>query len=100
MNMSTTPRFIWKYHSSAFATATLKVVDPLGLNLKAGDSHYRAYVGPPGDYDRIAAMTFNLLTAVGLRQQHKVLDIGCGSLRVGRLLIPYLNKGNCLRVGF
>ena len=72
--------------------------DPLGLNLKAGDSHYRAYVGPPVDYDRIAAMTFNLLTTVGLRQQHKVLDIGCGSLRVGRLLIPYLNKGNYLGV--
>lgn len=39
-------------------------------------------------------MVFNLLTSVGLRQHHRVLDIGCGSLRVGRLLIPYLNQGN------
>ena len=39
-------------------------------------------------------MVFNLLTCLGLRQHHKVLDIGCGSLRCGRLLIPYLNKGN------
>jgi hypothetical protein len=41
----------------------------------------------------IAAMTFNLLTTLGLRQHHSLLDIGCGSLRIGRLLIPYLNRG-------
>src|SRR5438105_9390159 len=65
----------------------------LGLGLKPGDPHYRAYVGPPGDYDLIAAMTFNLLTTLGLRQHHSLLDVGCGSLRIGRLLIPYLNRG-------
>lgn len=66
----------------------------LGLDLKPGDNHYRAYIGPPGDYDLVSAMVFNLLTCLGLRQHHKVLDIGCGSLRSGRLLIPYLNRGN------
>jgi SAM-dependent methyltransferase len=67
--------------------------EDLGLGLKPGDAHYRAYVGPPEDYDLIAAMTFNLLTTLGLRQHHSLLDIGCGSLRIGRLLIPYLNRG-------
>jgi len=67
--------------------------EDLGLGLKPGDPHYRAYVGPPEDYDLIAAMTFNLLTTLGLRQHHTLLDIGCGSLRIGRLLIPYLNRG-------
>lgn len=67
--------------------------ESLGLGLKPGDSHYRAYVGPPEDFDLIAATTFNLLTTLGLRQQHSLLDVGCGSLRIGRLLIPYLNKG-------
>lgn len=66
--------------------------EDLGLGLKPGDPHYRAYVGPPADYDLIAAMTFNLLTTLGLRQYHSLLDIGCGSLRIGRLLIPYLNR--------
>jgi cyclopropane fatty-acyl-phospholipid synthase-like methyltransferase len=66
--------------------------EDLGLGLKPGDPHYRAYVGPPEDYDLIAAMTFNLLTTLGLRQNHSLLDIGCGSLRIGRLLIPYLNR--------
>ena len=67
--------------------------EDLGLGLKPGDQHYRAYIGPPEDYDLIAAMTFNLLTTLGLRQHHTLLDIGCGSLRIGRLLIPYLNRG-------
>ncbi|HEY4256130.1 MAG TPA: class I SAM-dependent methyltransferase [Candidatus Udaeobacter sp.] len=67
--------------------------EDLGLGLKPGDPHYRAYVGPPEDYDLIAAMTFNLLTTLGLRQRHSLLDVGCGSLRIGRLLIPYLNRG-------
>jgi SAM-dependent methyltransferase len=67
--------------------------DDLGLGLKPGDPHYRAYVGPPEDYDLIGAMTFNLLTTLGLRQHHTLADIGCGSLRAGRLFIPYLNAG-------
>jgi SAM-dependent methyltransferase len=68
--------------------------NPLGLGLSPGDVHYRAYVGPPEDFDLVAAMCFGLLTAMGLRGRHRVLDVGCGSLRLGRLLIPYLNQGN------
>lgn len=66
--------------------------ESLGLGLKPGDPHYRAYVGPPEDYDLVAAMTFGLLTTLGLRQHHTLLDLGCGSLRNGRLFIPYLNR--------
>ncbi len=66
----------------------------LGSNFDIDQKHYRSYVGPPKDYDLIAAMTFNLLTTLCLRQHHSLLDVGCGSLRVGRLLIPYLNAGN------
>ena len=66
----------------------------LGQGLTGGAAHYRAFVGPPEDYDLVAAMTFNLLTCLGLRQHHRLLDVGCGSLRLGRLFIPYLNAGN------
>jgi len=62
--------------------------------LKAGDSDYKAYVGPPEKYDLVSAMQFNLLTFMGLRDDHKFLDIGCGSLRAGKLLIPFLKVGN------
>jgi hypothetical protein len=55
--------------------------------------HYRSHVGPPERYDLIGAMQFNLLTFLGLRETHYLLDIGCGSLRGGRLFIPYLLPG-------
>jgi len=69
-------------------------IESLGIGLDTGSNHYRAYVGPAEDYDLVSAMVFNLMTSCGLRQHHKVLDVGCGSLRVGRLLIPYLNARN------
>ncbi len=68
--------------------------DILGLSRHIGDKHHRAYIGSPDEYDLVSAMSFNLLTASGLRQHHRLLDIGCGSLRLGRLLIPYLNAQN------
>src|SRR5437667_11270715 len=65
----------------------------LGIGLAAGAPHYRAYVGPPERYDVMAATQFHLLTSLGLRDFHTLLDIGCGSLRLGRLAIPYLRPG-------
>jgi hypothetical protein len=65
----------------------------LGLGLNSGDPHYRAFVGPPEDYDLISGQAFSLLISLGLRGHHSLTDIGCGSLRIGRLLIPYLNEG-------
>lgn len=62
--------------------------------LVAGDEHYKAYVGPPLKYDLLGALQFTLLSAAGLRAHHKLCDVGCGSLRVGKLLIPYLDSGN------
>lgn len=40
--------------------------------------------------DLVSAIQFNILTALGLRDFHYVLDIDCGWLGAGRLLIPYL----------
>jgi cyclopropane fatty-acyl-phospholipid synthase-like methyltransferase len=62
--------------------------------LPAGAEHYSAYVGPPEQYDFMGATQFRLLTALGLREHHRLLDFGCGSLRAGRLLIPYLLPGH------
>jgi len=50
--------------------------------------NYRSFVGK--NYDLVSAMEFNLLTFLGLREYHYLLDIGCGSLRAGKLFIPYL----------
>ena len=51
---------------------------------------HRHYVGPRSDYDLMAGVQFGLLFALGLREDDRVMDLGCGSLRAGRLLIPYL----------
>lgn len=63
-------------------------------DLATGVRDARAYVGPPEHYDLSAAVQFNLLTSLGLREEDSVLDIGCGSLRAGRLLMVYLQPGN------
>ena len=63
--------------------------------LHAGsEEHYSSYVGPPEQYDFMGAMQFRLACSLGLREHHKLLDFGCGSLRAGRLLLVYLNAGN------
>src|SRR5579872_2333854 len=61
-----------------------------GVGLSAGAKHYRAYVGEPERYDVLSALQFRILTELGLREYHYVLDLGCGSLRLGRLLLPFL----------
>jgi SAM-dependent methyltransferase len=42
----------------------------------------------------IGQLQFNYLTGHGLKPDMRVLDIGCGNLRAGRLLIDYLDAGN------
>lgn len=61
---------------------------------KIEKTDYKHYVGPPDRYDFMGATQFRLLTSLGLRAHHKLLDFGCGSLRAGKMLIPYLNPGN------
>ena len=63
-------------------------------SLATGDQHYTAYVGPPSQFDFMGATQFRLLCALGLREHHRLLDFGCGSLRAGRLFIPYLSPGH------
>lgn len=60
----------------------------------AAADEYREHIGPAAFYDIQTAIQFNLLTALGLREHHTLLDIGCGSLRAGRVFIPYLQAGH------
>lgn len=74
--------------------STRNLSDTEARALGAGAAHYTAFVGPPDEYDLMGATQFRLLTALGLRDHHRLLDFGCGSLRAGRLLIPYLRRGH------
>ncbi len=58
---------------------------------RTGGRTYKTYVG--GEYDLKGAMQLSLLYSLGLRAEHRLLDIGCGSLRAGRFFISYLNPG-------
>src|SRR5271155_821516 len=41
----------------------------------------------------MGASQYSLMCVLGLREHHRLLDIGCGSLRGGRLFISYLAPG-------
>lgn len=54
---------------------------------------HKSYVGPRQRWDSQAAGQFVFMIELGLRENHRLLDVGCGSLRAGRLFIPYLKPG-------
>lgn len=47
-----------------------------------------------GRWDETGIIQMQMLLAEGLKPQHRLLDIGCGPLRTGCRLVPYLNPGN------
>ena len=57
---------------------------------------HRTYVG--GMWDEIGALQFSFLVGQGLKTEHVLLDIACGSLRGGVRFIPYLDAGNYLGI--
>lgn len=61
---------------------------------KRKNKDYEGWVGEPKLYDDIGITIFNLLKRLKIKQSDKLLDIGAGSLRVGRFLIFYLEKNN------
>jgi SAM-dependent methyltransferase len=80
--------------SSSFRQRDISRGESMGVSkLKTGDHHYMAYVGPAHQYDFMGATQFRLLCSLGLRSKHHMLDVGCGSLRAGRLFISYLDEG-------
>jgi SAM-dependent methyltransferase len=55
-------------------------------------------VGPQGCWNELVQYQFNILTGVGVKPHHSLLDIGCGPLTAGLKLIPYLEPGNYVGV--
>ena len=53
---------------------------------------HRTAIG--GNWEPIGQLQSDFLRARGLRPEHKLLDIGCGSLRAGVKLVRYLDAGN------
>src|SRR5436309_1445834 len=47
-----------------------------------------------GMWDEIGRLQFEFIRGRGLQQGHKLLDVGCGSLRGGVHFARYLDAGN------
>lgn len=57
---------------------------------------HRAYIGGPDPetWYGIGKHQYHYLVSMGVRPNHRFLDIACGSLRLGQFLIPFLDEGN------
>ncbi len=74
------------------ATSSLRAQGPEGIT----QIGHRDYVG--GKWDEIGNLQFDFLKQQGLRPEQVLLDIACGSLRLGVKVIPYLQPGHYLGV--
>jgi ubiquinone/menaquinone biosynthesis C-methylase UbiE len=64
----------------------LKLTD---LDIQKG--HHRSKVG--GMWDEMGKKQLGFMQEMGLKPQHELLDVGCGSLRGGIYFIKFLNEG-------
>lgn len=62
---------------------------------EVAENRHRSFViGAGGDWDQGGEDQQAFLVKHGLQPHHKVVDIGCGALRLGRRLSEYLDPGN------
>lgn len=52
--------------------------------------NYRLFPGPIENWDGLMRRAISVLLQQGLRENTMFLDVGCGPLRMGRYLIPFL----------
>lgn len=62
------------------------------IERKKNEKDYKGFIGAANKYEDIGNIVFDLCIECGLKKHHKFLDIGAGSLRVGKSLIPWLHK--------
>ena len=80
------------------AKAVLQQFAPLpkqGERAVGGDGP-RGYVG--GLWHEMGDLQYKFLVEQGLLPEHVLLDVACGSLRLGNRVIPYLEAGNYLGI--
>jgi SAM-dependent methyltransferase len=69
-------------------------VPPQSLQARAERLSQRMFLGGPvHDFERVGRMCFDVLLREGLSPESRVLDIGCGALRLGYWLMRFLDPG-------
>ena len=77
--------------------AQLRVLRGVGHGEKAiKEMGHRKYVG--GHWEEIGKLQFDMMVEQGLRPEHYLCDIACGSLRGGVHFIRYLQPGHYLGI--
>jgi hypothetical protein len=66
-----------------------KLID-MAKAIEAASGHYTG--GPSQSFEEVGRDAFCLLLSQGLLPSHKLLDFGCGSLRIGYWLIRFLDS--------
>lgn len=61
---------------------------------KENDDHKKLIGGPTEYWNEIGTYHLDILKSYGLTPDMKILDVGCGSMRVGCKLIEYLDPNN------
>lgn len=84
-----------------FFIRMIRKINPFAFLYPEGDKGieavgHREYIG--GNWDEIGTLQFNFLVSKGLKPESFLLDIACGSLRLGVKAIPYLEKGHYLGI--
>jgi SAM-dependent methyltransferase len=72
------------FHSSYY--------DQRGIGERVSQGEHRELIG--GLWDEVGSLQFEFLRANGLCPETRLLDIGCGSLRLGVRAVDYLKAGN------
>jgi hypothetical protein len=79
----------------AFRRITGRPLAPEGV-VGIQEIGYRRYVG--GRWEEMGQLQLKFLQQQGLQPTHILLDVGCGALRGGRYLIPFLHSGHYLGI--
>lgn len=87
--------------AKAFLIRTIRKIAPLAFLDPEGDKGietrgHREYIG--GHWEEIGTLQFEFLKSKGLKPDSYLLDIACGSLRLGVKAIPYLEPEHYLGI--
>jgi cyclopropane fatty-acyl-phospholipid synthase-like methyltransferase len=74
------------------ARPTSPYIAPGFYDRALAQGRHRDIVG--GRWDETGRLQMRLLQDAGLQPHHRLLDIGCGSLRLGCRAVPYLDPGH------
>lgn len=88
-NLRVQPKVLALYRENEFLDAYAAHTD-----FRIFENGYQAAVGAGDNWEQHGTLQFDFLVSQGLLPQHTLLDVGCGTGRLARKVVPYLNENN------